>query len=406
MSDIRSSDWSVTAANNNQTVPNGAPEGWFPSQVNNWGRETMAAVKRWWRYATPSEETTGGTGGAFAATFAATIGAYAAGDAFCVRAHQACSGTSTFNVNGTGARTIKKYGSNRDLESGDFATADVLCLAYDPTNDVFQMLAPVPESDVYTPIADLSATSTAATSDLIRVSNGTDEIGITKGNFLGNVAGNGRLLQRTVYDAAASGTHTFDANCANYLIRIVGGGAAGGGTQATGSGQNAEGSGGGGGSYVEWYGAKPAATLTYTVGAGGTGATNSDGGDGGTSTAADGTNTFTCPPGLGGEVGSAGSGSIRRIGGDGGGFPTAPAGAITINGARGFTGFVSGGIYLASGFGAASALGPGGQAGENSIGGNGKAPGSGGGGATNAPSQGARAGGGGVSGIIIIEEYS
>ena len=37
--------WSTTAADNNSAVPDGAPEGWTGAQVNNWGRETMAAVR-------------------------------------------------------------------------------------------------------------------------------------------------------------------------------------------------------------------------------------------------------------------------------------------------------------------------------------------------------------------------
>lgn len=37
--------WSTTAASNNLTVPDGAPENWTGSQVNNWGRETMASVR-------------------------------------------------------------------------------------------------------------------------------------------------------------------------------------------------------------------------------------------------------------------------------------------------------------------------------------------------------------------------
>ena len=42
------STWSTTAADNNSASPDGAPEGWAPSHVNNWGRETMAAVRTWY----------------------------------------------------------------------------------------------------------------------------------------------------------------------------------------------------------------------------------------------------------------------------------------------------------------------------------------------------------------------
>lgn len=37
--------WSTTAANNNAAVPDGAPEGWLGSNVNDWGREVMARVR-------------------------------------------------------------------------------------------------------------------------------------------------------------------------------------------------------------------------------------------------------------------------------------------------------------------------------------------------------------------------
>jgi hypothetical protein len=39
------STWSTTAASNNSASPDGAPEGWAPSEVNAWARETMAAVR-------------------------------------------------------------------------------------------------------------------------------------------------------------------------------------------------------------------------------------------------------------------------------------------------------------------------------------------------------------------------
>lgn len=42
------STWSTTAADNNSASPDGAPEGWAPSSVNAWGRETMASVRTWY----------------------------------------------------------------------------------------------------------------------------------------------------------------------------------------------------------------------------------------------------------------------------------------------------------------------------------------------------------------------
>lgn len=49
--------WSTTAANNDSAVPDGAPEGWTGANVNNWGRETMAAVRRMYEDSTYIEIT-------------------------------------------------------------------------------------------------------------------------------------------------------------------------------------------------------------------------------------------------------------------------------------------------------------------------------------------------------------
>ena len=42
------STWSTTPANNNDTAPNGAPEGMAPSGVNDTIREIMARVREWY----------------------------------------------------------------------------------------------------------------------------------------------------------------------------------------------------------------------------------------------------------------------------------------------------------------------------------------------------------------------
>lgn len=46
MSDLKT--WNSAAASNTMAPPHGCPEGWNPNQVNDWGRETMAAIRRWY----------------------------------------------------------------------------------------------------------------------------------------------------------------------------------------------------------------------------------------------------------------------------------------------------------------------------------------------------------------------
>lgn len=54
-----------------------------------------------------------------------------------VKTANACTNTCTINVNGLGAKSIKKNG-NVDLQSGDFISGHILHLKYDGTN--FQLL--------------------------------------------------------------------------------------------------------------------------------------------------------------------------------------------------------------------------------------------------------------------------
>src|ERR671922_398155 len=61
------SQWNITAASNNSSPPNGAPEGMAPSTVNDVMREIMAAAARWYQD-TDGGLVTGGSGHPFPAT--------------------------------------------------------------------------------------------------------------------------------------------------------------------------------------------------------------------------------------------------------------------------------------------------------------------------------------------------
>jgi hypothetical protein len=41
-------EWSMSASNNGLTSPEGAHDNWTGKQINDWGRETMAVVRRWY----------------------------------------------------------------------------------------------------------------------------------------------------------------------------------------------------------------------------------------------------------------------------------------------------------------------------------------------------------------------
>ena len=76
----------------------------------------------------------------YAITLAPAPSAYATGQTFRFKANTANTGASTLNVNGLGAKTIKKN-YNSDLATGDILANQLVEVIYDGTN--FQMLSPV-----------------------------------------------------------------------------------------------------------------------------------------------------------------------------------------------------------------------------------------------------------------------
>ncbi len=221
-----------------------------------------------------------------------------------------------------------------------------------------------------------------------------------------NAAGtmSGRSVSFNLFQLSA-GTYTPTTGLWYVLVWLLGGGGGGGGTPATSSSQYSAGSGGGGGEQAigVFSAASVGASLTITIGAGGsqvlggtggTGGTTSFGslmtalgGNGGKSTGAV-TATTQADPGTGGTGGTGGQ--FRNVGQSGfngyasppGGFNFSGAGASTAYGAGGYQRiFSTAGGVSASGFG------------------------SGGGGAVAGPSQGAAlAGGLGGTGLCIVLE--
>lgn len=105
MSDIQTTDWSETAANNNVTPPAGWPEGQAPSTVNDCAREMMGAVKRDWNRSHTTISSTG-TSTAFVLTYTTAPPAYVNGLRFSFKANAACGAAATANVNSLGAKSI------------------------------------------------------------------------------------------------------------------------------------------------------------------------------------------------------------------------------------------------------------------------------------------------------------
>ena len=156
--------------------------------------------------------------------------AYRAGTTFTFKANHANTGAATLNVDGLGAKALKKFGGTSDVASGDIAVSQMVTAVYDGTN--FQIISAI--------------TSTAT--------SGSQFYGSGSGNFV-----------------VPAGVYSLE-------VEMVGGGG-GGGFSAS-----AKGGGGGGYCYKRWS-VTPAQSIPYAVGAAGTRGTNygspnsTDGGD-------------------------------------------------------------------------------------------------------------------------------
>jgi len=164
MADIRSSTWSTTAGDNNASPPDGWPEGQSPSSVNNCAREMMAAIKRAWNDDHPVNESAG-SNSAYTLVTSASSTAYATGDMYVFRANHASVGTSTLNVNGIGARIIKKFG-NQDTIADDIKANQVVQVAYEPSADVWQLLTAAFAPNL-NDLSDVDLSGGAATGDAL-----------------------------------------------------------------------------------------------------------------------------------------------------------------------------------------------------------------------------------------------
>lgn len=82
-----------------------------------------------------------GAANAYVITPVPAITAYTVGQIFSFKATNANTTVSTINVNGLGAKTIKKLDGVTDLASGDIAAGEIVMVEYDGTN--FQMQNPV-----------------------------------------------------------------------------------------------------------------------------------------------------------------------------------------------------------------------------------------------------------------------
>ena len=126
-------DWDVAAANNNNGVPDGFPEGMPPSGVNDAAREVMAVLARYYEAISGAVLSTG-TASAYVLTVSQTITSYSEGQVFTFRAHATNTASPTLSINGLGGIALQINGGTA-VPAGYLVTNGVYSVTY--ANSVF-----------------------------------------------------------------------------------------------------------------------------------------------------------------------------------------------------------------------------------------------------------------------------
>lgn len=135
-------DWDVAAPNNNSAPPDGAPEGWLASSVNNWARETMAVVARYYQDNNGTLVTTGTTSAFVIASPNGTYTSYFTGLSFKFRPHlDNISGGTTLAISGLAAQSVLRPDGST-LRAGDLQQNGVAEVVYNETLTAFILMSP------------------------------------------------------------------------------------------------------------------------------------------------------------------------------------------------------------------------------------------------------------------------
>lgn len=324
---------------------------------------------------------------AYAITLANAPTAYIQGQTFSFKADVGNTNAATLNVNGLGAKTIKKLATT-DLSTGDILAGQVIVVEYDGTN--FQIVSVIPglAPTVQTFLASGTYTKPAGVKSIVVqlwAAGGSGQS--ATGTNAGNAGGGGAYNTITLLGSAVGATET---------VTIGAGGAA-----VT----NAAGNAGGNSSFGSW--------LTVFGGGGGANATNGGGGGGisglPSSTGVGGAPNGGAISGGGSVYGGGGTGNSTTTtggssvyGGGGGGGDSGGNPGLGGNSYYGGGGGGGGGAGNAAG-GVSTLGGNGGAGGHNGAAGPvaGSVPGGGGGGSDSSSIASAA----GASGKLIVTEY-
>lgn len=214
MSDISSTDWSETAASNNQTPPAGWPEGQAPSTVNDCARAMMAALKKDWNNK-GATVTSGGTANAQTLSYGVSPTAYVQGQRFAFIAGATNTGATTLAVNSLGTKNVFLF--NLALVGGEIQSGELVEVQYDGTQFQIVSNTRVSNKQAWFPTATLTDNSTTVSWDLSLAQVGRLNIanGATGNRFLANpnnVKDGATYIFEPVQNSTGSTTFTYGTN--------------------------------------------------------------------------------------------------------------------------------------------------------------------------------------------------
>jgi len=141
-------DYDTTAANNTDIDGVSVAEGMAPGNVNDAMREILADLAEWYGD-TGGALVSAGASGAYTLTTNDSLAAYAQAQMYAFEANHAMpdTATATLNVNAIGAKALRKNVSV-NLELNDIKAKQIVVVAYEATDDVFQIVAPIGKASV------------------------------------------------------------------------------------------------------------------------------------------------------------------------------------------------------------------------------------------------------------------
>lgn len=131
------SSWSQTAASNNASPPNGAPEGMSPASINDCMREIMAALAKWYAGLKGALVTTGSSN-AYALSTGSSHASLSVIGLVVFRANHTNTGAATLAVDGLTAKSLRHRGTS--LAANALIQDDMYAFIYNPTDDAFDMI--------------------------------------------------------------------------------------------------------------------------------------------------------------------------------------------------------------------------------------------------------------------------